>query len=80
MTINGLSSGYEGPGIGKTILPHTALAKLICGWFRTRRQPRLVRLVKAALIAGGYPDIEVSDFLGEPPFRADLTTHACKQR
>ena len=30
-----------------------------------------MRLVKAALIAGGYADIEVSDFLGEPPFRTD---------
>ena len=71
MTINGLSSGYEGPGIGKTILPHTALAKIDLRLVPDQTPAETVRLVKAALIAGGYADIEVSDFLGEPPFRTD---------
>ena len=71
MTINGLSSGYEGPGIGKTILPHTALTKIDLRLVPDQTPAETVRLVKAALIAGGYADIEVSDFLGEPPFRTD---------
>ena len=71
MTINGLSSGYEGPGIGKTILPHTALAKLDLRLVPDQTPAETVRLVKEALTAGGYDDVMVSDFLGEPPFRTD---------
>lgn len=71
MTINGFSSGYEGPGIGKTILPHTALAKIDLRLVPDQTPAETVRLIKAALTAGGYDDVIVSDFLGEPPFRTD---------
>ncbi|MDE3316703.1 M20 family metallopeptidase [Lacticaseibacillus zeae] len=71
MTINGFSSGYEGPGIGKTILPHTALAKIDLRLVPDQTPAETVRLIKAALTAGGYDDVTVSDFLGEPPFRTD---------
>lgn len=71
MTINGFSSGYEGPGISKTILPHTALSKIDLRLVPDQTPAETVRLIKAALTAGGYDDVIVSDFLGEPPFRTD---------
>lgn len=72
MTINGLSSGYEGPGIGKTILPHEASAKLDCRLVPNQTPAKMIALIKKALINNGFPDVTVSEhYLGEPPFRTD---------
>jgi acetylornithine deacetylase/succinyl-diaminopimelate desuccinylase-like protein len=71
LTINGLSSGYEGPGTGKMVLPHAASAKLDLRIVPGQTVAHTVALVRAALDANGYQDIVLSKVLGEPPFRSD---------
>ena len=70
-TINGLSSGYEGPGTGKMILPHEAIAKLDFRIVPGQTVEHTIELVRQALDANGFEDIEISGLLGEPAFRSD---------
>ncbi|KRL44457.1 M20/M25/M40 family metallo-hydrolase [Lacticaseibacillus manihotivorans] len=70
-TINGLSSGYEGPGTGKMILPHVAVAKLDFRIVPGQTVEHTIELVRQALDANGFEDIEISGLLGEPAFRSD---------
>ncbi|WP_407895006.1 M20/M25/M40 family metallo-hydrolase [Lacticaseibacillus sp. N501-2] len=70
-TINGLSSGYEGPGTGKMILPHVAIAKLDFRIVPGQTVAHTIELVRQALDANGFADIEITGLLGEPAFRTD---------
>lgn len=70
-TINGLSSGYEGPGTGKMIVPATATAKLDFRIVPGQTVEHTIEVVRKALDANGFGDIEISGILGEPAFRTD---------
>ncbi|MFC6274873.1 M20/M25/M40 family metallo-hydrolase [Levilactobacillus tangyuanensis] len=72
MTINGLTSGYEGDGV-KTVLPKFAKAKLDCRLVPDQRPERLAHLIQAQLDRNGFDDVHVNYLLGENPFRSDLT-------
>ncbi|QMU07338.1 M20/M25/M40 family metallo-hydrolase [Levilactobacillus suantsaii] len=72
MTINGLSSGYEGPGV-KTVIPKTATAKVDCRLVPDQDPHELADLITAQLQQNGYGDVQVNVLLGEAPFRSDLS-------
>lgn len=72
MTINGLSSGYEGEGV-KTVLPKQATAKLDCRLVPNQEPKKLAQLIQAQLVRNGFEDVEVVYLLGEKPFRSKLT-------
>lgn len=72
MTINGLTSGYEGDGV-KTVLPKFAKAKLDCRLVPNQDPHKLAELIQQQLTVNGFPDVKVNYLLGEKPFRSDLT-------
>ena len=72
MTINGLSSGYEGKGV-KTVIPKTAMAKVDCRLVPNQEPQRLAQLIRDQLKQNGFGDVQVDTLLGEAPFRSDLT-------
>lgn len=79
MTINGLSSGYEGQGT-KTIIPKFAKAKLDCRLVPNQDPKKIVDLIHQQLIKNGYDDINVTYGVGESAFRSDLNDpflHLC---
>lgn len=71
ITINGLTSGYEGSGI-KTVIPRTATAKLDCRLVPNQDPKHIAELVQAQLNANGFDDLKVKFNLGEDAFRSDL--------
>lgn len=71
MTINGLSSGYEGEGV-KTVLPKLAMAKLDCRLVPNQDPQKIAELVQQQLKKNGFGDVQVTYLLGEKPFRSDL--------
>ncbi|MFT8668953.1 MAG: M20/M25/M40 family metallo-hydrolase [Liquorilactobacillus hordei] len=77
MTINGLTSGYEGEGV-KTVLPKYAKAKLDCRLVPKQNPEKIVRLVEAHLRKNGFADLKVTFNLGENAFRSD-SSHAFVQ-
>lgn len=78
MTINGLSSGYEGDGV-KTVIPKFAKAKLDCRLVPGQDPKRIAELVAAQLKHNGFPDVNLHFLLGEAPFRSDLDAPFVKQ-
>ncbi|EJF00555.1 M20/M25/M40 family metallo-hydrolase [Liquorilactobacillus mali] len=70
MTINGLTSGYEGEGV-KTVLPKYAKAKLDCRLVPGQDPEKMVKLVEAHLKKNGFADLKVTFNLGENAFRSD---------
>lgn len=72
MTINGLSSGYEGDGV-KTVLPKFAKAKLDCRLVPNQQPEKMAKLIQGQLDRNGFADVKVTYLLGEKPFRSDLT-------
>ncbi|MFD1455429.1 M20/M25/M40 family metallo-hydrolase [Levilactobacillus lanxiensis] len=72
MTINGLTSGYEGDGV-KTVLPKFAKAKLDCRLVPNQEPHKIAQLIQAQLDRNGFDDVRVTYLLGEKPFRSDLT-------
>jgi acetylornithine deacetylase/succinyl-diaminopimelate desuccinylase-like protein len=60
VNIQGLVSGYDGPG-GKTILPHRALAKLDIRLVPDMDGRQVLGALKAHLEKRGFGDIEVRD-------------------
>ncbi|WP_367341422.1 M20/M25/M40 family metallo-hydrolase [Limosilactobacillus sp.] len=72
LTINGLSSGFEGQG-NKTILPHNARAKLDCRLFAGQKPHHIFDLIRKQLDHNGYSDVEMSYAAGEEAFLTPLT-------
>ena len=71
LTINGLSSGYEGQGI-KTIVPRSAHAKLDCRLVPGQDPQESVELIQKQLIKNGFSDLKLHFNLGEPGFKTNL--------
>ncbi|GBG93759.1 acetylornithine deacetylase / succinyl-diaminopimelate desuccinylase [Ligilactobacillus salitolerans] len=71
MTINGLSSGYEGAGV-KTVIPRRALAKFDCRLVPDQEPRKIFNLIRAHLDQHGFEDVKITFNIGEPPFRTSL--------
>src|SRR5438105_12107945 len=66
VTIEGLVSGYTGPG-GKTIQPHRAVAKLDLRLVPDMTYTAAIEQLKAHLAKRGFGDIEVKPSGGYDP-------------
>lgn len=71
MTINGLSSGYEGDGV-KTVIPKFAKAKLDCRLVPNQAPKKIAELIQTQLNKNGFDDVQVTYLLGEDPYRSNL--------
>lgn len=71
MTINGLSSGYQGKG-SKTIIPSKAVAKLDCRLVPNQSPEKIGHLIAKQLKQNGFGDVKVILGQGEAPFRTPL--------
>jgi len=71
-TINGLGSGYQGPG-GKTVLPAEAMAKLDFRLVPDQDPADIADQVRAHLDREGFDDIELLRAEGEFPARSDAS-------
>lgn len=71
ININGLISGYTGPG-SKTILPATARAKLDIRLVPDQRPSDIIRKLRGHLDRHGFSDITLTAAEGEPPTRTPL--------
>ena len=69
-TINGLNSGYQGPG-AKTVLPARASAKLDFRLVPDQTPEEIGPLLRAHLDAEGFADVEVRYLAGVKPARTD---------
>lgn len=69
-TINGLTSGYQGPG-AKTVLPAQATAKIDFRLIPDQTPEEIVPLLRAHLDAEGFPDVQVRYLAGVKPARTD---------
>ncbi len=69
-TINGLTSGYQGPG-AKTVLPAHASAKIDFRLIPDQEPEEIPGLLRAHLDAEGFPDVEVRYLAGVRPARTD---------
>lgn len=74
LTINGLSSGYQGAGM-KTIIPHQAQAKLDSRLVPGQNPDAIFKLIKAHVHARN-PDIKVTKMSTFPPMKTPLDTSA----
>jgi acetylornithine deacetylase/succinyl-diaminopimelate desuccinylase-like protein len=71
-TINGLSSGYEGPGM-KTVLPAEAMAKVDFRLVPDQDPHDIRRKLDAHLKANGFDDLEITLSEEEFPARSDAS-------
>lgn len=71
MTINGLSSGYEGEGV-KTVIPRYALAKFDCRLVPDQDPRTIFELIRKYLDEQGFDDVKMTFVIGEQPFRTSL--------
>lgn len=69
-TINGLNSGYQGPG-AKTVLPAKASAKIDFRLVPDQTPEEIIPLLRAHLDAEGFPDVEVRYLAGVKPAKTD---------
>ena len=69
-TINGLTSGYQGPG-AKTVLPAQAGAKIDFRLVPDQTPEEIVPLLRAHLDAEGFGDVGVRYLAGVKPARTD---------
>ncbi len=69
-TINGLNSGYQGPG-AKTVLPAQASAKIDFRLVPDQTPEEIVPLLRAHLDAEGFEDVAVRYVAGVKPARTD---------
>lgn len=69
-TINGLSSGYEGPGM-KTVLPAEAMAKVDFRLVPDQNPKDITERLRRHLDDEGFDDIEIRASDGEFPARSD---------
>ncbi|MFS0736243.1 M20/M25/M40 family metallo-hydrolase [Sphingomonas sp. 1P06PA] len=84
INIEGLVSGYTGPG-GKTILPGRAVAKIDCRLVPNQTREEAVAKIRAHLDAKGFKDVEMNVSGGYDPtetaedsslVKAELATYA----
>jgi acetylornithine deacetylase/succinyl-diaminopimelate desuccinylase-like protein len=71
LNINGLWSGYTGPG-NKTILPHVATARLDSRLVPDQKPEQAVELIRKHLVARGFPDVKVRLVSGYPPAQTSV--------
>ena len=71
LNIDGMYSGYTGPGM-KTILPHKATAKLDSRLVPDQTPEESLRLIRAHLDAQGFTDVEVRLLSGYPPAQTSV--------
>jgi acetylornithine deacetylase/succinyl-diaminopimelate desuccinylase-like protein len=71
LNINGLWSGYTGPGM-KTILPHVATARIDVRLVPDQTPDAQLALVRAHLDAKGFGDVAVRKLAGYPPAQTPL--------
>jgi acetylornithine deacetylase/succinyl-diaminopimelate desuccinylase-like protein len=71
-TINGLGSGYQGPGT-KTVLPAEAMAKLDFRLVPDQEPADIIARLRRHLDAQGFSDVEFSASDGEYPARSDAS-------
>lgn len=69
-TINGLTSGYQGPG-AKTVLPAQASAKIDFRLVPDQTPEEIIPLLRAHLDAEGFGDVAVRYVAGVMPARTD---------
>jgi acetylornithine deacetylase/succinyl-diaminopimelate desuccinylase-like protein len=69
-TINGLTSGYQGPG-AKTVLPARASAKIDFRLVPDQTPESIIPLLRAHLDNEGFSDVEVRYLAGVKPARTD---------
>ncbi len=70
-TIDGLSSGWRGPG-AKTILPSKAMAKIDFRLVVDQDPEDIIRKLREHLAKNGFDDIKVNQFSTEHPSRTDM--------
>jgi acetylornithine deacetylase/succinyl-diaminopimelate desuccinylase-like protein len=71
LNINGIWSGYTGPG-NKTILPHVATARIDSRLVPDQTPDQAVALIRKHLEASGFPDIKVRKVSGYPPAQTSV--------
>ncbi|HXH22208.1 MAG TPA: M20/M25/M40 family metallo-hydrolase [Dehalococcoidia bacterium] len=71
-TINGMGSGYQGPGT-KTVLPAEAMAKLDFRLVPDQEPANIVARLRRHLDAQGFEDVEIAASDGEYPARSDAS-------
>jgi acetylornithine deacetylase/succinyl-diaminopimelate desuccinylase-like protein len=72
LNIDGMWSGYTGPGM-KTILPHKATAKLDSRLVPDQTPEEALRLIRAHLDAQGFGDVELRLLSGYPPAQTSVS-------
>ncbi len=71
-TVDGLSSGYQGPG-PKTVLPAKAMAKVDFRLVNDQDPEDILRKLRAHLDKHGFEDVKVINLGGEHPARTPVT-------
>ena len=71
LNIDGIWSGYTGPGT-KTILPHTATAKLDSRLVPNQTPEGALRLIRQHLDQQGFTDIQIRRLAGYPPAQTSV--------
>jgi acetylornithine deacetylase/succinyl-diaminopimelate desuccinylase-like protein len=71
LNVNGLWSGYTGPG-NKTILPHVATARVDSRLVPNQTPDEAVALIRKHLDARGFPDVKVRKLSGYPPAQTSV--------
>lgn len=71
LTVNGLSSGYEGEGV-KTIVPKEARAKLDCRLAPNQDPQKVMKLLQQQLAANGFSDFDVHLNVAEDAWRTPM--------
>jgi acetylornithine deacetylase/succinyl-diaminopimelate desuccinylase-like protein len=77
INIEGLVGGYTGPG-GKTVLPHSAVAKIDMRLVPDMTAADTLEKLKAHLAKHGFGDIEVNMTGGYDPTQTDPDSHLVK--
>ena len=78
LSINGLSAGYEGEGV-KTIIPCVARAKLDCRLAPSQDPASVFEALRSQLAENGYPDIKLTYVVGQPGYRADVSSEFVRE-
>lgn len=72
MNVDGIWSGYTGPGM-KTILPHVATAKLDSRLVPDQDPDSALALIRAHLDAKGFTDVTLRKLSGYPPAQSSVS-------
>lgn len=72
MNVDGMWSGYTGPGM-KTILPHVATAKLDSRLVPDQDPDTALALIRAHLDAKGFTDVTLTKLSGYPPAQSSVS-------